>query len=176
MMRNRDSQLKPQDVVLLAKLLTADNPHSKILDLASELGISASEISNGLRRLLFAKLIESDLRRPLRSNALEFFVHGLKYVFPARLEALQRGVPTAHSASPLKEKIRSDQMDQYVWPDEHGTVRGQSIVPLYPNVPAAARKDASLHQILALLDSLRLGRAREQKLAAKELEALVFSD
>jgi hypothetical protein len=32
----------------------------------------------------------------------EFLIHGLKYVFPAYPGALVRGVPTAHSAEPLK--------------------------------------------------------------------------
>ena len=175
-MRNRDAFLKPQDVVILAKLIASRDKPFKLLQLATELGISSSEVSNGVRRLRFAKLLEADLRTPLKANALEFFIHALKYVFPARLEALQRGVPTAHSASPLREKIRSDDNDQYVWADDTGTVRGQPIVPLYPSVPNAARKDPELHKILALLDSIRVGRVREQQLAKEELERSVYNE
>lgn len=50
-----------------------------------------------------------------------------------------------------------------------GRVRGQAIEPLYPSVPAAARKNVELYEFLALIDALRVGRARERKLAAEEI-------
>jgi hypothetical protein len=45
------------------------------------------------------------------------------------------------------------------------TVRGHSIIPLYPSVPEAALKDEKLHELLALTDALRVGRAREKEIA-----------
>jgi hypothetical protein len=51
-----------------------------------------------------------------------------------------------------------------------GTVRGHSIIPLYPSVPEAALKDEKLHELLALTDALRVGRAREKEIAVIELK------
>ena len=41
--------------------------------------------------------------------------------------------------------------------------------PLYPSVPLAAQKTSGLYDLLALMDALRLGRARERSLAEAEL-------
>ena len=43
--------------------------------------------------------------------------------------------------------------------------------PLYRTVPAAALRDPILYELLALVDALRDGRARERQLAAQELIA-----
>ena len=43
-------------------------------------------------------------------------------------------------------------------------------MPLYPSVPEAALKDEKLHELLALVDALRVGRAREKELAIRELK------
>lgn len=77
-------------------------------------------------------------------------------------------MPTAHSASPLKELIQSE--EQFVWPYGKGKVRGQAIMPLYASAPEAALKDDKLHQLLALVDALRVRRAREKALAVIELK------
>ena len=50
-------------------------------------------------------------------------------------------------------------------------MRGYAFSPLYPSVPAAALQDSRLYELLALVDAIRDGRARERNLAAKELEA-----
>ena len=57
-----------------------------------------------------------------------------------------------------------------VWPDPEGTVRGQAVKPLYPSAVAAAGRDPQFYDLLALVDVLRLGRARERKMAEVELE------
>jgi hypothetical protein len=43
------------------------------------------------------------------------------------------------------------------------------LAPLSDKVPAAAARDPWLYQILALVDAIRLGQARDRKLAAEEL-------
>ena len=78
-----------------------------------------------------------------------------------------RGWPTSHSAPPLSKKIVSE--EQYVWPDPDGKVRGQAVEPLYYSVPHAVKNDPALYEMLALIDALRIGKAREKKLAADEL-------
>lgn len=68
----------------------------------------------------------------------------------------------------MNEEIQSNEI--YVWPYGKGTVRGHSIIPLYPSVPEAALKDSKIHQLLALTDALRVGRAREKEIAILELK------
>ena len=82
----------------------------------------------------------------------------------------KRGLPTAHSAEPLKSKLVASPSEVYVWPDPQGAVRGQAITPLYRSVPQAASNDPELYALLSLIDALRVGRVREQRLAASELE------
>lgn len=105
-----------------------------------------------------------------RSALLEFLLHGIRYVFPAEKGALTRGVPTGYAASPLKEFIATDGEPIPVWPHAEGPVRGYSFSPLHKNVPQAALRDARLYELLALVDALRDGRARERDLAGRELK------
>jgi hypothetical protein len=79
-----------------------------------------------------------------------------------------RGLPTAYGAPPLEQEIAGDDLPP-VWPDARGTVRGESLEPLHPSVPRASRKDAQLYELLALVDAVRIGRARERKLAEQHL-------
>jgi hypothetical protein len=59
-----------------------------------------------------------------------------------------------------------------VWPDADGDVRGVTLDPLHKTVPKAARKDpVLLHELLALVDALRDGRARERRIAEREPSA-----
>jgi hypothetical protein len=60
-----------------------------------------------------------------------------------------------------------------VWTFPEGPQRGVSLEPLYKTAPAAALRDPFFYELLALIDALREGRARERKLAEKELVARV---
>jgi hypothetical protein len=99
----------------------------------------------------------------------EFLIHGAKYVFPVHRGGMVRGIPTAHAAPPLKEQLAESFDPPPVWPDPDGTVRGLEFSPLYKNVPAAARRDSKLYELLALVDAIRDGRAREREIAVREL-------
>ena len=102
---------------------------------------------------------------------LEFLVHGVKYAFPPKRGALTRGMPTGYAVPPLNKVIVGSSEPPPVWPFAKGTVRGEEFEPLYPSVPQAAARDPKLYELLALVDAVRDGRARERNLAAKELEA-----
>jgi hypothetical protein len=58
-----------------------------------------------------------------------------------------------------------------VWPFEKGSERGYAFLPLYKKAPQAALKDHELYELLALVDALRDGSARERGLAKRELSA-----
>jgi hypothetical protein len=50
-----------------------------------------------------------------------------------------------------------------------GRLRGQTPTPLYPGAPSLAATAADLYGLLALVDALRIGRARERALATSQL-------
>ena len=165
--------IRPQDILILLKLCLWPEREWRHMDLAVELGLSQTEVSFALERCRASGFLDEAKKRVNRSALLEFLVHGLKYVYPARPGALCRGVPTAHSAPPLSKRIVSDEHDQYVWPYGEGKRGGQAMEPLYASVPFAAERDSHLHELLALVDAIRAGRARERAIASEELEKKV---
>ena len=160
--------MRPQDIVILLKIAAKADASWLMKDLAHELGISASEVSESLHRSMVAGLIAQDKKRLMRQSLLEFLEHGLGYVYPEQPGGLVRGLPTAHSARPISELIVSE--EPYVWPFANGQVRGQAIGPLHPKVPEACLRDEQLYELMALCDVLRLGKVREKQLAVVELK------
>jgi len=168
--RSPKVMLKPQDIVAILKVHSWQNSDWIYSTLAQSLGMSASEVHAALSRCEAAGLYNGENRRIVKQALLEFLVHGLRYVFYTQPGPLSRGMPTAHSAQPLKSKLVASPLEVYVWPDPEGMVRGQAIAPLYRCVPQAAKNDPELYALLSLIDALRVGRVREQRLAASELE------
>ena len=107
-----------------------------------------------------------------RHNLAEFALHGAKYAFPAERLPAGPGVPTSHAA-PAFAKVFAPGHDAIVWPDAHGAVRGEGLVPLHACVPGAALRDAALYELLALFDALRAGRSRERSMAMQRLPMLI---
>lgn len=167
-MKSQNQQLKPQDILLLIKLLSDGDSSWNQKPVADAIGLSQSEVSGAVARCKYSGLLSPDGKTVMKISLFEFLQYGLRYVFPEKPGAVVRGVPTSHSAKPLSDEIQSN--EAYVWPYGKGTVRGHGIMPLYPSVPEAALKDEKLHQLLALVDALRVGRARERELAVKELK------
>ena len=114
------------------------------------------------------KLIDVTKRVVRGESLLEFIIYGLKYVFPAEPGMIVRGIPTAHSAYPLNEKIKNTR-EKYVWQFPKGPVRGQIVEPLYYTVPSVAPGDKFFYELLALTDAIRIGRERERNIAIEEL-------
>ncbi|NCN27569.1 hypothetical protein GW915_08335 [bacterium] len=163
----QSSHLKPQDILVALKLfLLKERP--RLSDLAAELGLSQAEVSGSLKRAIGAGLSRPSDGMPYPQALREFVMHGLKYAFPAQIGSLSKGMPTAYSAPPLNKKILGN--EALIWPDADGEIKGQSVLPIYKSVPLAAKKDTALYELLALIDALRVGGARERKLASSELE------
>ncbi len=164
--------MRPQDVVILLKKVSAASRSITNSQMAKELGISASEVSESLERSRIARLIDSRKQRVNILALQEFMVHGLKYIFPAYPQSKVRGIATAISAPPMNQLIQSGK-EVYVWQDSKGDLRGESITPLYKTVPMAVKEDTTLYKLLALTDVFRMGRAREIEIAKKELSAIL---
>jgi len=167
-MKNHNG-MRPQDIVILLKLIVINNDNWKNIDLAKSLQISASEISEALNRCRIAGLVDTQKRKVNINSFKEFLIYGLKYAFPAEPGAVVRGVATAHSAYPINEYIASGN-DIYVWPYAKGTQRGQAIEPLYKTLPAVVQNENQLYELLVITDTIRIGRAREVKIAIEQLE------
>lgn len=160
---SKQQVMSPIDILILLKIVCQQNKQWYQQSLASALFISQSEISKSIKRSQYAELIDPGGKKVMRLGLMEFLQYGIRYVFPQQPGPVVRGVPTAHSMSPLNLEIQSD--EAYVWPSAAGQVRGHSITPLYPSVSKAVQHDQPLHELLALVDALRVGRARERNMA-----------
>ena len=160
--------MRPQDIVVLLKIISIRDNKWRNIDIANAIGISPSEVSEALNRCKIAKLIDSKKRKVNINSFTEFLVYGLKYVFPIEPGAIVKGIPTAHSASPIKAHISSD-TDVYVWANAKGTHRGQAIEPLYKTLPQIVQEDKLFYELLTIVDTIRVGRVREIQIAIDEL-------
>ena len=234
--------LKPQDIVILLKLsVEREDAVRTFARLGADLGISASEVHASVTRMSAAALVDADSRKPRVQNLLEFLEHGIRFVFIPRRGEITRGIPTAHSAPPLRDLLvqgptyrpallakmhasgsqSASPGDPYtrdtaqpgplatmypvgkagndpyplrlgepgplsqmfigqespplVWPHPEGDVRGEGLEPLYPSAVDAARRDGRLYECLALVDAIRVGRAREKALAIELLAKRIRS-
>jgi hypothetical protein len=159
--------LQPLDLLVALKLTVREEGVSSLEALSQEVGISTSSAFRAIKRATQAGLVTGE-RKPKRGAILEFVIHGVRYVYYVTPGSLTRGVPTAHAAPPLSTLI-SASTDIPVWPDPKGDTRGYAIEPLHKQAPVAARKDPKLYELLALVDAIRIGRARERNIAAEEL-------
>lgn len=170
-MTKNHNGMRPQDIMILLKKVTLTGRKMTNAQIAQDLGISASEVSEALERCRIARLVDNQKQRVNILALKEFLIHGLKYVFPIQPHSKVRGVATAISAPPMNEKLSTK--DVYVWPDAKGDLRGEAITPLYRTAPSAARNDAMLHTLLAIADIFRIGRTREVEIAIVELDSIL---
>jgi len=161
--------MRPQDIVVLLKIVSMKNTSWRNIDIANSLKLSPSEVSEALNRCKIAKLIDGKKKKIHTNSFKEFLIYGLKYVFPTEPGAVVRGIPTAHSAPPVSDHFSSGG-DIYVWPYAKGNQRGQSIEPLYKTLPETVQADKLFYELISIIDTLRVGRTREIKIATKELE------
>jgi len=142
------------------------------LQIANQLHLYPSEVYISVKRARPSHLVQrlDSQDRLNRSALLEFLLHRIRYAFPPEKGAFTRGLSTGYAAAPLKELISGGDEPPPVWPYAESQVRGYSFAPLHKNVPQAALEDARLYQLLALVDALRDGRARERELAGRELK------
>ncbi len=165
--------LKPQDIFILLKLWLLRDEKWTFNRVASQVFMSPSEVHGAVKRATQAQLFDAHLHRPRLKALEEFLVHGVKYAFPPDLGPVTRGVPTGFATPVMQEHLSLSQGNNeiYVWPYPEGEHRGVGLSPLYKSVPQAVAGDAALYNLLGLVDAVRLGRAREQKIAVQLLAA-----
>src|SRR5690349_13658093 len=97
--------LLPQDMVVLAKLVSYGGERPSIVQMSSDLGLSPSQVHASLKRLERSRLVDDQTGRPLLKAVEEFLIHGVKYAFPVQRGETTRGMPTAYAAPPLSDQI-----------------------------------------------------------------------
>jgi hypothetical protein len=165
--------LRPQDLLVLLRLALEPGPAPTYAALATDLGLTASEVHAGVDRAVAAQLAHKEAggKPSVNLAALrQFLQHGARYCFPPTRGGLTRGLATGYAAAPLKESIQPGSDPPPVWPYRLGTERGIALHPLYPSVPEAASRNPALYELLALFDAVRGGNARERKLALELLD------
>lgn len=161
--------LAATDILVLLKIIAKRGQPWTQPELASELFISQSMVSRGLKTAEYVKLYRPAEKRVNAKHLEEALVHGARFFLAPNRGGDVRGMPTAWAAPPLVNEVATNEPLPPVWPDPTGEARGLSVEPLHPNVPKAAKLDAELYELLALLDVMRIGGAREIPLAQKAL-------
>ena len=152
--------LKPLDLVVLAGLIVVPKPTTQA-QLASRLGISQASVHRAFKQLRRSGLLH--IERPDGSAMRRLLQYAIRNVYPPALGPMTRGVSTAYVRRTPWEQAPDRR--GWVWPDEDGDAYGPSVAPLHPCVPRAARAWPEFHDLMALIDTLRVGRARERKQA-----------
>ena len=158
--------LRSQDILLVLKIQASGR--DSFAALGQSIGISASQAYAATKRAIVAELLRDDLS--VRQKALFDTLLAAKYYMPAKRGGLVRGIPTAYAAKPLSDLIQRNDEPVPVWPHPEGIERGLSCEPIYKTACQAALNDPKLYEYLALVDALRIGRAREITMAKSELE------
>lgn len=157
--------LKPQDIVLLLKMLaliTLSKGKPGALtqkELATYLCMSTSEVNAGIKRLILAGLLgyvnyggynvnqmgfgvagyyggqHANMLLPIKAACEECLISAVKYFFPVQLGAYTRGIATSYAAPVFEKHILIGDDPIPVWPDAEGDQRGLALEPLYRSVP-----------------------------------------
>lgn len=167
--------LRAQDILVCLHLaVTGHNKDERTTyaSIAESLRISIGTAHAAAQRARSATLLDEALR-PVRSNLLEFLSHGLRYVFYPERGSIVRGVPAGAAAPFICEELAHTPENSPVWPHSTGRARGYALEPLYPTVPEIALSNPRLHGVLAAVELLRIGTARERAVAVQFLKKVM---
>jgi hypothetical protein len=162
---------------VLLKLISSGEPGTPVRDIASSIGsVSKSAVDVSLQRLKAHALIRegSSGRQINRLAARDLFEKAVQWIAPAVVGPYELGLATAYAAHPLADKLRSDEdEDPVVMPVAEGPCRGRAVTPIHRAAPGAAKRDEKLHELLSIVDALRIGRARDREVAVSELRSRI---
>jgi len=160
--------LRPFDIAVALRLLLV--PEERYEPLAEALVTSTSAVHRSVARLQLAGLCQPSSRTVARDALREFLLHGARYAFPAVHGPERTGLATAWTHPDVAALFSDGESPRaLVWSSDRGTVRGESLVPLFPNIPAVAARDPRLHALLAMVDAGRAGTPRERGVVGEAL-------
>ena len=175
----RQGSLHPGDVVVALQLAIA--PESQLATLATGAGRSIGECHNALRRLRDSGLVAPHRRVVEREPFLRFVDAGIRVAFPPTIGGETVGIATAFiPLPPLRSALTGPPARvvtaEFVWPASGGDTRGQALAPLHPRVASLAAGNQALWNLLALVDLIRVGGAREHRDALECLRTELGGD
>lgn len=174
--------LKAQDVLVVCKLFALGDASWTYASLASAVDVSVSEVHDALKRCRLAQLVVAvrDGEIVSKRHFYDLLVFAVPRIFYSVRGGLDSGWATAHHLPALLDEFEGLRPGSLktsvpiVWPDPKGPVRGETLLPIYPTVTEAAKRDALLYELLALTDVVRLGDVRYKKKAVELLEKKIF--
>ena len=163
--------LRAHDVLMTCKLFSLAEAQRSwtYAVLATELELSVGEAHNSLQRCRESGLLLPS-REVSRENLRDLLSVVVPRVFIAARGGIGRGMPTSIYAAPLASHFSfSKHALPLVWPavedQETEGRRGDSLLPICPSVPEAARRDVVVYELLALADVFRVGSAVDRERA-----------
>ena len=169
----KKTYLKPQDIVVLFRLLTWPDESWTYDRLGEALQMSSSHAYYALQRAEFSRLYDVERDRIRKRELCEFLSYGIRYAFATHTGTSTRGIPTAHSAPWASEHFAEAGGEVYVWPHPTGSQRGLAVEPLYKSVPQVVMDAPEFYDLLAIVDTFRLGSRRERDTAQEILAARI---
>lgn len=160
------------DVYVLLKIALVQDKKWDQAMIASSVIVSPSTVHQTLKRAGRVQLFDSVRRRV---NVLGFekaLTYGAKYFLGVEKGGFTRGIPTGWSVGVYNSTFAATSLTP-VWPDPKGLAEGFAVEPLYPTAPRAALLDNDFYELLATVDILRIGSAREISMAQDELRRLL---
>jgi hypothetical protein len=166
--------LGPTDLYVLAGALAHEEGDWTLRELAATLKVDHTLVHRALKRSENAGLYRTSTKQVNLANFEELTIHAARFIAPAPLGELTRGVPAAWAAQPIARTIRQPKSEPPpVWPDPLGSVRGQALQPLHPAAAKASRDTPQLASLLSIIDSLRAGDTRVRQVAAAALRDML---
>ena len=162
--------LGPTDLYVLAGALAHEEGDWTLRELAATLQVDHTLVHRALKRAENANLYRTSTKQVNLASFEELTIHAARFIAPAPLGELTRGVPAAWAAEPIATTIRQPKSElPPVWPDPLGAVRGQALQPLHSAAVRASPNTPRLASLLSIIDSLRAGDTRVRKVAAAAL-------
>jgi DNA-binding MarR family transcriptional regulator len=169
--------VSPSDIYVLSGALADAGKAPTLRELARKLQVDHTLVHRVLKRAAAAGLYNADSHQVNRANFEELMSHAARFIAPAPMGELTRGVPAAWAAEPICQLLRQSGEDPPpVWPDADGPVRGQALEPLHAAAVKASEQSRELASLLAIIDSLRAGDLRVREVAAAELHRVLSHD
>lgn len=165
--------IKPQDVVILGKILSEKVwPSQK--EIGDSLKISQAEISHALKTLDQIGLINLSTKKINQLAVIEFITHALKFIYPIEKKGTGRGILIGPSSLTFKGKVQPDEYN-YIWPDPNGESKGIIVTPLIPELSSCVKENEKLFTYLNVIEIFRgLGGVRYRQEAQKILKDILI--
>lgn len=169
-------ELKSQDTLLALKYwsLKQGGQHNTVRGISNAIGISASEVSKGTKRLAASSLVVERTGSVFAETGalVEWLCYGVRYAYPQESIGYGRGMATSWNCPLLKSEIVPPS-PAWVWPVPGGDIEGALIKPFHDSIPFAASHDEQLYRAMSLLEAIRGGKPRELAIARELLTQLI---